>query len=264
MWANYLSLYKQIMHFGQTVYPRGLECKEIEDLQLRIDPDHPFMTFKHRKYSVDYFKAEMLWKLGANKYDTSIQDHAKMWAEVINPDNTYNSQYGQYFFGEQMGIWKVIMELMRDRDSRKAIIPMLNDSHLSPQTIDTVCTESVSFRMRNDGLNCSVHMRSSDAIYGLATDIPTFSFLYRLVQGLIDEYLYRGFIVFTLTSSHIYRRHYKMVNKIIEDPEYNDVSMPYCTRQEAMMIIASRGNKEILKNAGALGVWLCEKDNKDD
>jgi thymidylate synthase len=260
MIADYLDLYKTIMTKGCYVHPRGQDSREIEDLQLIVDPDKPFMTYKHRKYNVDYFKREMKWKLGANKYDTSIQAHAKMWAQVINPDGTYNSNYGQYWFGQQMGIWKVVMELMRDRDSRKAIIPMLNDSHLSPQTVDTVCTESIGFRIRNDLLNCSVHMRSSDAIYGLATDIPTFAFLYRLVKGLLGEYVFNGNIVLTLSSSHIYSRHYDMVQRIIEDPEYIDTEMPYCKTDDALRIIASRGDESILRQAGRLGNWLCNKE----
>jgi len=260
MITNYIDLYKGIIRSPNTIFPRGLECKEIEDLQLCVDPCLPFMTFKERRYNLNYFKSEMRWKLGANKYDTSIQEHAKMWAQVINPDGTYNSNYGVYWFGQQMGIWKVVMELIRDRDSRKAIIPMLNDSHLSPQTVDTVCTESIGFRIRDNRLNCSVHMRSSDAIFGLATDIPTFSFLYRLVMGLVDEVLLDGNIVMTLSSSHIYRRHYDMVQKIIDDPEYDAVSMPYCDRDDAMKIIASRGDETILRKAGRLGNWLCDME----
>jgi len=246
---RYVKMLRDIMEFGHDINPRGIACKEISDLQLVVDPDSPFMTFIHRKYDVDYFKKEMLWKLGANKYDKSIQKHAKLWSSVINPDQTYNSNYGQYWFGQQMGIWKVVMELTRDPESRKAVIPMMNDSHFSPETIDTVCTEAVGFRIRDRELHMSVHMRSSDVIFGLGTDIPTFSFLYRLVFGMIqhNQKLYNGPINITAMSSHIYEKHYDMVNDIVKDPEYIKTDMPYCNCSEAMTIVASRGNPEILK-----------------
>lgn len=256
---RYLCMLRQIMNNGQIIKPRGIECKELEDLQIHIDPDCPFMAFDDRKYNIEYFKQEMRWKLRANKYDTSIQNHANMWEDVINPDGTYNSNYGQYWFGEQHGIWDVVTELLRDPNSRKAVIPMLNVSHMSPQTVDTVCTECVGFRIRNGCLNMSVHMRSSDVIYGLGTDIPTFAFLYRLVMGLIGGVL-PGLITITAMSSHIYAKHYGMVNNIIlkGSSGYKEIPMPYCNTPEALKIIAGRGNGPILRQSGALGEWLCQ------
>lgn len=266
---NYLKMLQTIMRYGSSICPRGLDCKEVEDLQLVVDPCFPFLTYKMRNYDVSYFKKEMMWKLGANKYDRSIQDHAKLWKQVINPDQTYNSNYGQYWFGEQHGIWDVVTELLRDHDSRKAIIPMLNKSHMSPQTVDTVCTECVGFRLRPymDGykLNMSVHMRSSDVIFGLGTDVPTFSFLYRLVFGIVAEaiqipmYFSEGRITITSMSSHVYARHYDMVILLLDHgiTEYIEESMPRCMPGDAMRIIASRGNPNLLLNAGELGGWLC-------
>ena len=259
-----------IMNHGTVIRPRGQECREIEDLQLTIDPDLPFMSFVERKYPVSYFKKEMMWKLGANKYDDSIRAEAKMWAEVQNPDGTFNSNYGQYWFGEQKGIWDVVTELVRDKDSRKAVIPMLNASHMSPQTVDTVCTECVGFRLREYKdllfLNMSVHMRSSDVIFGLGTDIPTFSFLYRLVKGLIQPayhesiHTHSGSLKITSMSSHIYARHYDVVRKILDGPDenYEPITMPHCGHIAALKIIASRGRKDRLQDAGELGRWLCE------
>ena len=264
---RYLDMLSRVMARGTIIKPRGIEVKEIEDLQLMVDPSWPFMTFEDRKYDVGYFKKEMIWKLGANKYDASIQNHATMWNQIQNPDGTYNSNYGQYWFGEQGGIWSVVTELIRDQDSRRVVIPMLNASHMSPQTIDTVCTECVGFRLRpcKSGLclNMSIHMRSSDIIYGLGTDIPTFAFLYRLVYGLIKESitlpLVVGTMMITAMSSHIYSKHYVMVNKILENGRstYHDHKMPFCEYPDALRIIASRGKREILDRSGKLGGWLC-------
>ena len=255
---RYLDFLQNIMVNGTNINPRGLNCKEIEDHQLIIHPDYPFMTFRDRNYDVTYFKKEFLWKLTADKYDTSIQEHAAMWKNIINPDGTYNSQYGQYFFGPGHNIWDIVSELIRDPDSRQAYLPMLNAGHMAPHVVDKVCTIGLGFRIRANKLNMSCYMRSSDVIWGLATDIPTFLCLYRLVKGLLPETIDIGLVNITAMSSHIYERHFDMVNKILDHPEYTPITMPYCTRAEAMMIISSRGKKEILKNAGELGRWLCD------
>ena len=255
---RYLNFLRNIIDNGVDIQPRGLNCREISDHQLVINPDYPFMTFRARDYNVNYFKKEFLWKLTADKYNTSIQAHASMWKSVINPDQTYNSQYGQYFFGPGHNIWDVVTELIRDPDSRQAYLPMLNVSHLAPEVVDKVCTIGLGFRIRSNKLNLSCYMRSSDVIWGLATDIPTFLCLYRLVKALLPSHIENGIINITAMSSHVYARHYEMVGKILTHPEYDPVQMPYCTGTEAMKIIASRGNIEILKTAGPLGAWLCE------
>lgn len=268
--TKYIQMFERIMNHGSVVSPRGLEIREIEDLQLEIDPRYPFMTFDDRNYSVNYFKTEMIWKLTADRFNDSIKKHAKMWTQVQNPDGSFNSNYGQYWFGEQSGFWYVVSELVRDQDSRRAVIPMLNASHFGPHVKDTVCTECVGFRIRKGEagslqLNMSVHMRSSDVIFGLGTDIPTFAFLYRLVLATLrhqlSEIIDVGKITITAMSSHIYARHYDMVNAIISNGifRYNALFMPWADGREALKIASSRGNEEILKDSGELGAWLCRQ-----
>lgn len=256
---NFWLMFDRTMVLGSEVKPRGLVIKEIEDLQLTVSPIFPFMTFKDRNYNVDYFKKEMIWKLSANKYDVTIKQHAKMWESVQNPDGTFNSNYGQFWFGEQNGFWFVVQELTRDPDSRRAVIPMLSKDHLKPETVDTVCTESVGFRIRNGKLNMSIHMRSSDQVFGLGTDVPTFAFLYRLVLGMLQMNtpgLAVGTMCLTAMSSHIYDRHFQMVRGILDKgiDQLEEVHMPFCTGPEALKIVASRGKN--MAGTGALGEWL--------
>lgn len=243
----FISLFTKTMLHGVSVFPRGSQIKELLDTQLVVSPLFPFQNFKSRGYKVSYFKEEMRWKLGASKYDDSIKAHAKMWESVQNPDGTFNSNYGQFWFGQQMGLMKAVLELIRDKDSRRASIPMLADSHLSPETRDTVCTESVTFHIRRDALQMSVHMRSSDQIFGLGTDVPTFSVLMMLAYGLLkDVYsdLDLGMITLTAASSHIYSRHFDMVKQIMEEtyPSTDATKLPVpSSSAEVMAIIAHRG-----------------------
>lgn len=236
------------MQIGVKTAPRGLEIRELLNPSIELYPMFPFQSFEARRYNIDYFKAEMRWKLGASKYDESIKQYAKMWDSVQNPDGTFNSNYGQYWFGEQMGIWTVVTELIRDRNSRRACIPMLNQSHLAPHVSDTVCTESITFLIRDGNLHTVVHMRSSDQIFGLGTDVPTFSVLANLVLGLLQSvypHLQMGMLHITAASSHIYERHFDMAEKIANEewnPEKHIIVLPKVTDiSEAMAIIGQRG-----------------------
>lgn len=244
---EYQGLFKRTMNEGEEISPRGLLIVELRDAQITLDPHFPFQDFPHRNYKVDYFRKEMLWKLGADKYDDSIKQHAKMWESVQNPDGTFNSNYGQFWFGQQMGLIKAVHELMRDSDSRRACIPMLRDEHLAPGVRDTVCTESVTFHIRQGKLHMSVHMRSSDQIFGLGTDVPTFSVLLFLCLGMLRDFypgLQAGKITVTAASSHIYERHFDMVNKIIDATpdftKFTELPEP-ASAEECHTIVVNRG-----------------------
>lgn len=256
VWYDMLN---RTMNEGHISAPRGQRIREIEDLQIRLDPMRPFMNFTHRKLKIDYFKKEMLWKLGADAFDSSIMDHAKMWASVRNTDGSFNSNYGQYWFGKQLGLMKAFNELVRDVNTRRSIIPMLNDSHIGPNVNDTVCTEAVGFRIRDNCLNMSVHMRSSDQIFGLGTDIPTFAFLMRILHGMlltVFPNLRLGTLTITAMSSHIYERHFKMVDEILRDPQRAACTiMPVITEpSEAFRLAACAGH--VNGDWGKLSRWL--------
>lgn len=254
----WVEMFKSTMLNGIETSPRGFKIRELEDLRFTIDPTRPFMNFTHRKLKIDYFKQEMLWKLSGDPFNKSIMDHAKMWESVQNNDGSFNSNYGQYWFGEQLGLFVAFNELVKDSYSRRAVIPMLRASHIGPQVKDTVCTESVGFRIREDKLNMSIHMRSSDQVFGLGTDIPTFAFLQRLLLGMLNTVyptLQLGNMAVVAMSSHIYERHFEMVNQIIENPSVASCSiMPFASSAEAFKLAASGGVVD--EKWGQLSKWL--------
>ncbi len=236
-----------IMTEGEVVSPRGYEIREMRNTTMVVDPQYPFQGFMARKYNVNYFIEEMRWMLRASRFDDSIKSHAKMWESVQNQDKSFNSNYGTFWFGPQMGLMKAAMELLRDRDSRRAVVPMLRDEHLAPEMNDVVCTEAMTFLIRNSELHLTVHMRSSDVIFGVGTDVPTFSVAMLLVYGLIRANypdLRLGKLTLQVVSSHLYSRHYDMASRILQEPptlyNYYDRLMPPDSC-EALQIIADRG-----------------------
>ena len=236
-----------VVYHGDVVSPRGHEIKELRNTTMTVDPVYPFQGFMARKYSLNYFIEEMRWMLRASRFDESIKSYAKMWESVQNQDKSFNSNYGVFWFGPQMGLMKAALELIRDKDSRRAVVPMLRDEHLAPHMNDIVCTEAMTFLIRNDTLHLTVHMRSSDIIFGVGTDIPTFSAAMLLVYGLVrDNYpnLKLGMLTLQVASSHLYSRHYEMASRILQEPPtLYDHKEALClpSAVESMQIIADRG-----------------------
>jgi len=214
----FLDIYRKIMETGNELSPRGLLVKEIENANYTLPPYVRFSNFEARKLNLNYIKREFLWYLKGDRYDTSITEHASMWKGLISADGGINSNYGQYI-NKQFD--NVIDTLKVDKDSRRASIMILSSTHLLSKTPDYPCTYSLNFRIRNNRLNMTVHMRSQDAIFGMGNDAPAFSMVQEMVYvTLRDTYpeLVMGIYHHFADSLHIYEKHFKMVQKIIKSP----------------------------------------------
>lgn len=214
---------------GKLVRPRGELVLELEDFSYVLPPYVRFQSFEPRRLNVSYIKHEMLWYLRGDKHDTSICDKAKMWGGLVNADGTINSNYGQYVFGEQNQFDNVVKTLVADKDSRRASIVILNHGHLIADTKDVPCTYSMNFRIRENALNMSVHMRSQDAIYGMGNDAPAFSIIHEMMLRKLQAYypeLRYGMYHHAVDSFHVYERHFVMLKAITSGCDYTLVQCP--------------------------------------
>src|ERR1043165_9387741 len=182
--SAFLKMYSDV-YAGRLITPRGERTREAEDYDLTLTmTESPLTSFEDRNLSLDYAKAEAKWYLRGDRYDRSIETHASMWPKLRQPDNSYYSNYGHYMFREGQVQW-VIDELCRDKDSRRATIVLMKRDHLFRENRDVVCTYGVGFRVRNDRLNMTVHMRSNDVVFGTTNDVFCFSVVYRMVYAAL-------------------------------------------------------------------------------
>lgn len=219
--TTFKEIYHDLLTKGKESSPRGQKTIELENYQFTLPAYERFTNFPSRKMSLDYIKWELQWYLKGDRYDLSIKDKAKIWETAIT-DGQINSNYGHYIF-KQKGIDYVVECLVKDPDSRRALITILGQEHLYMKNNDVPCTVSLGFRIRNNRLNCSVHMRSNDAIFGMTNDVPFFSFIHECVHVmLLESSRYAGRLEMgTLTqfaeSFHVYERHYDMIKTLIDE-----------------------------------------------
>lgn len=213
------NIYSDLLLHGNTVCPRGLEIIEIENFRLVVNPYARFVNFSSRKLNLNYIKQEFLWYLKGDRFDTSISKYAKLWVDIINLDGSINSNYGQYIFNQECGqFFNVVKILTQDTASRRASMVILQPWHLLSDTRDIPCTYALNFHIRNDKLNMTVHMRSQDAIYGFASDLPTFSFIHEMLYVYLRDTVYPALELGTYThlvdSFHVYKQHYHIARSI--------------------------------------------------
>lgn len=232
-------IFTSLKMIGKRCSPRGQLVIEAENFNYELPPYVRFPNFKARKYSELYVKNELLWYLRANPQDKTILKHAKMWNDLVNIDGTINSNYGQYIFGPAQSYtheanWPnqfdaVIKTLVADKDSRRASLVVLNGKHLLMTTNDVPCTYSLNFRIRNNKLNMSVHMRSQDAMFGMGNDAPAFSMFHEMIYVCLrDTYpeLELGAYHHIADSFHVYERHFEMFEAIIEGDPFIPLECP--------------------------------------
>jgi thymidylate synthase len=239
------NIYKSVIESKQECFPRGLRIKEIENFSCVFPPFVRFVNFEDRNLKINYIKKEFLWYLKGDKFDISIVEHAKMWKEFINEDGSINSNYGQYLFGDFNQFYYVLDCLLKDKDSRRAIVMILQPYHLLDPTMKEVpCTYGIGFRIRNNELNMSVKMRSQDSWFGFGSDIPCFSFIHEMLYMLLkDKYvgLKIGSYYHSVDSFHVYEQHFDLVKKISQkNSKFSFVDCPRISSSVEVRFLTSR------------------------
>lgn len=205
--------------------PRGIVCKEIINATLIIE--NPILgtygNFK-RGSQYKYIAAELLWYfLGRNDVEF-IEKFACFWKLIQNEDGTVNSAYGNLLFKHSTPDnisqynW-AIDSIIKDRDTRQAVMHFNLPKHQVPSNKDFVCTMYGNFHVRNNKLHLSIKMRSNDAVLGTATDIAFFTLLHQQALVHLKEFypdLELGTYTHTIDSFHIYERHFKLVGDMLQ------------------------------------------------
>lgn len=258
---NFLKILTKLKKQGKETNPRGLKIIECENFNYKLGKYIRFMNFDSRKLNINYIKKEFLWYLKGDKFDTSITEHASMWKKLINKDGSINSNYGQYIFSNKM-FFSVINELKKDKDSRRASIMILKNSHYNKKTNDIPCTYSINFRIREDKLNMTVRMRSQDAIYGMGNDAPCFSFLHEMIFVYLKHYyknLKYGYYYHSCDSFHVYERHFDMLNKIINNDNFTKINCPKILNIEEVIFLINC-DYSVVPNKFKFTRWLLDNN----
>ena len=217
--------------------PRGMAIREKMNYQVMIlNPKSESIITKdtERNSVIDrYTKNEMKWYLSGSRDVEDAVKISKFWGQLANPDGTINSNYGHLVLQDESEGWPVMepnpdclrtpfewakISLLRDKDTRQAIMRFNKPKHCYVGNKDFVCTMYSNFHIRDNKLNFTVRMRSSDLHFGVVYDWPFFIRLQEtMLNELKDSYedLSIGTFTFSSDSLHIYERSFKIVEKMM-------------------------------------------------
>ena len=203
--------------------PRGQKIRECLGMTFAItNPRDRLLFIPERKFSLQYVMAEILWYMLGEDSTDWIGNYSSMWKNISDDGKTANSAYGARIFKPHRRVangrfsqWQYVKEeLKRDSDSRRAVIHIRTPEDSVDAKLDVPCTLALQFFVRNGQLCLVANMRSTDLIFGLANDVPAFTFIQEMMAFELGLEL--GPYIHVSNSLHIYERHFEMCENILK------------------------------------------------
>ena len=165
--------------------------------------------------------------------DTYNRNVPKCWIASANTYGEINSNYGQIIYSDkyhhQYG--RVLDELLENPDGRRASMiynrPSIWEEYNEDGKNDFICTNSVTYYIRDDKLHCVVQMRSNDVVFGYKNDYAWQLHVLNMMIADINasnkadrdlgygdmnqEDLAAGNIIWQVQNLHVYERHFDLV-----------------------------------------------------
>jgi thymidylate synthase len=172
------------------------------------DPTQKVIKTPVRKFNQDYAEYEWHWYQNGNRDASEIAERAKIWKQMMVPGTTeVNSNYG-YYWNYNNQLVKVIDELKRNKETRRAIVVHYILHEIDRYKYDTPCNDVLNFYIKDDKLHMTVFARSIDLVFGFCNDQYTFA---KLMEHVSRKTKYPvGQMHWFITNLHVYPRHYEM------------------------------------------------------
>lgn len=166
----------------------------------------------------EYIDAELDWY---NSESTNVNDiyidkePPQAWKMTANTHGEINSNYGHLIYADkyQNQYDQVLCELTNNPDSRRASMiytrPSIWNEYNENGKNDFICTNSVTYYIRDGKLNCVVQMRSNDVMFGYRND---YAWQEHVLCELADDLrINDGEIYWQVQNLHVYERHFNLV-----------------------------------------------------
>jgi len=171
----------------------------------------------------EYVRKEIDWYLGLSTNINDIygdvlesgKEPPKAWQYTANDHGEINSNYGYLIYADKYfrQYESALIELENNPDSRRATMiyqrPSIQVEFQENGKNDFICTNAVTYYIRDEKLSCVVQMRSNDVVYGYKNDYAWQQFvLNTLAQDLnVDT----GDIMWQVQNLHVYEKHFDLV-----------------------------------------------------
>ena len=198
-------------------------CKTIEIIGADFIADKPAIFGTPNQ---EYIDKEIVWyeseSTNINDIYGKEREAPQAWKYSANEHGQINSNYGYLIFNDRFcnQYKQVLDELLENPDSRRASMiyqrPSIWKEYKTHGKNDFICTNAVTYYIRDGFLNCVVQMRSNDVIFGYRNDYAWQKYILdNLAHEIEREYVVgqvrAGDIHWQVQNLHVYERHFDLV-----------------------------------------------------
>jgi thymidylate synthase len=178
--------------------------------------------------SRSYIQKELDWydSQSTNIFDInkeSGEDAPAAWKYAANTHCEINSNYGHLIYANKYfdQYQNVLSELDKNPDGRRASMiynrPSIWVEFDENGKSDFICTNAVTYYIRDNLLHCVVQMRSNDVVFGYKND---YAWQRHVQNKLVDDLnnicivkdpVSAGMMIWQVQNLHVYERHFNLV-----------------------------------------------------
>lgn len=215
----WLKVLKVITTKGQKVAPRDQKTLELTNVTIDVsDGLNNILLSPSRNLNYRFMIAEWLWIQAGLDDVESISTYNKIISDFSDDGISLTGAYGPRLKLQ----WKYIFENLKRPYTRQAVASIWTPS--PDESKDVPCTLTIQWFIRDECVDCTVNMRSSDAWLGLPYDFFNFSQLTNVVAASFE--LPVGSVTMNLGSSHLYERHWSSALYIINNGSVDTLNSP--------------------------------------
>ena len=173
----------------------------------------------------EYIDREIDWYCSGSTNINDIygddREPPEAWKYAANKHGEINSNYGRLIFDDiyYRQYENVLDELADSNDTTRRATMVYNRPSIWAEYQDSgkndfICTNAVTYYIRNGELQAVVQMRSNDVVFGYKNDYAW----QRYVMGLIcqdlgggNNQIKPGFLIWQVQNLHVYERHFHLV-----------------------------------------------------
>ena len=175
----------------------------------------------------EYIDRELDWYRSESTNINDIygdeREPPKAWQLSANRHGEINSNYGKLVYSPVYynQFRNALYELQNNPDSRRASMiytrPSIWEEYNENEKNDFICTNSVTYYIRDGAVHCVVQMRSNDLVFGYKNDYAWQEYLLnRFVEvynHMTHDVLKSGNIYWQVQNLHVYSRHFHLVKE---------------------------------------------------
>ena len=179
--------------------------------------------------SAEYIAAEIEWYKSQSTNINDIygpdREPPAAWKYAADVHGNINSNYGKLIFSDEYHnqYKKAVTELMRDPDTRRAEMiytrPSIWTEFDENGMSDFICTNAVTYYIRDSKLHAVVQMRSNDVVFGYKNDYAWQQYVMKSIIKDINDgtgpFLHSnitlGDMIWQVQNLHVYERHFDLV-----------------------------------------------------